>query len=194
MKSGTQVKSIIRKHVFEDFLRKVDSQLTHPEEVYITGGAALSFYDIRSTFSDVDFFQSVSPNLERAMQSVNPGLTKLCNADAATLAWDYDYVDWQNGVSEQLGLKNIRVKVPPLEFLLVSKCCSMRFDPSNENSDDKDVWKIVEKLGIQTIDEIEHYVHQYGLEHRFSDRSKAITKDIIEAIQKHDSYNPLIAR
>ncbi len=193
MEMHAQHKGSINKEVWNQFLRDVDGLLDSYENMYITGGAALAYYSMRDTFSDVDVLESVSPKLKTVMDQVHPDISDLCNADAATLAWDYDCVEWQNGVSEQLGLKNIQVKVPPLEFLLVSKCCSMRFDPLNENQDSKDIWKIVKKLNIQSIDEVEAYANQYHLHERFSKRSKAITRDIIEAIQKNESYNPYIA-
>jgi len=193
MEMHAQHKGSINKEVWNQFLRDVDGLLDSYENMYITGGAALAYYSMRDTFSDVDLLESVSPKLKTVMDQVHPDISDLCNADAATLAWDYDYVTWNDGWSKSLGLQQLHVLVPPLEFLLVSKCCAMRFAPQDEHQDAKDVWNIIQHLNIQSVEEIDTYVKKWHLEKRFTPRSRAITGDIIQSILRHQSYDPLIA-
>lgn len=82
-------------------------------------------------------------------------------------------------------LSNLKIWLPPAEYMLAMKCCSGRFDSNDED----DIRTLIKQLGLNSGKEVFKIIEEYSPRKRIPPKAQFLVEEIFEKIKtSYSSY------
>jgi hypothetical protein len=177
-----EISPAFTKQQLEKYLSRLNDELRKDGttgEVCIVGGAAMVIgFGTRNSTRDIDALV-ISPSTVRAAILRVAQMSGIPNSwlnDAAKGFASSTPVE----LKELLKLGNLRVVMPPAEYILAMKCISARV--GLDQHDKEDARFLIKQLGLKTVEQVLDVVGKYYVASRIPAKTQYFVKEICDEL------------
>jgi hypothetical protein len=170
------------KTQLEQFLSNLNRELRKngvTGEICIVGGAAMVLgFGSRTSTQDIDALV-ISPS------TIREAIQRVANAAAIPNSWLNDGAKGFASstpveLKELLKLSNLRIVMPPPDYILAMKCISARV--GLDEHDKEDARFLIKHLGLKNVEEVLEIVARYYLASRIPAKTQYFVREICDEI------------